>query len=153
MHQYHRYWEAAKADPEKTEQLISIVNEMHKKLKAHCPAAYYDMLTKMHCVVYGPHFDEHTAKMAVARMKNVDETTGEHWTMEQTDTLASQNNIKHKADFYYVMNMLHSDYSKVIGSDVSTYLKLSKAYMCDPDAPEGKAFVMWIAGMRAEKDE
>lgn len=153
MHQYHRYWEAVKDDPEKTAKLIEISDEMHNKLKAHCPAAYYDMLTRMHCVVYGPHFDEHTVKMAVARMKNVDDTTGEHWTMEQTNSLAEQNGIRYKEDFYYVMNMMYSDYSKIIGNDVATYIKMAKAYMCDPDAPDGKAFIMWIARMRADKED
>lgn len=153
MHEYNRYWEAVRNDAHKTEELVKISNEMHKNLKAHCPSAYYDMLTKMHCVVFGPHFDEHTAKMAVARMKNVDDTTGEYWTMEQTNSLASQNNVKHTCDFYYTMNMLHSDFSKVLGNDAMTYVKLAKAYMCDPDGPDGKPFVLWIAQMRAEKDE
>lgn len=153
MYEYNRYWEVARNDQEKTAELVKISNEMHKTLKAYCPTEYYNMLTKMHCVVYGPHFDEYTAKMAVARMKNVDETTGEHWTMEQTNSIATQNNIKYPCDFYFVINMLWSDYCKVLGSDVSTYVKMAKAYMCDPDAPEGKAFILWIAQMRAEKDE
>lgn len=153
MHEYNRYWEAVKDDPLKTAELVKISNEMHKKLKAYCPSAYYDMLTKMHCVVFGPHFDESTAKMAVARMHNVDETTGEHWSYEQIANLATQNNIKCVPDLYFTLNMLYSDYSKVLGSDVSTYLKMAKAYMSDPDGPEGKPFVMWIAKMRAEKDE
>lgn len=153
MHEYNRYWEAVKNNPEKTAELVKISNEMHKKLKAYCPSAYYDMLTKMHCVVFGPHFDEHTAKMAVARMKNVDDTTGEHWSYEQITNLATQNNIKCVPDLYYTLNMMFSDYSKVLGNDVSTYVKMAKAYMCDPDGPEGKPFVMWIAQMRAEKDE
>lgn len=153
MHEYNRYWEAVKNDPHKTEELVKISNEMHKTLKAYCPTEYYNMLTKMHCVVFGPHFDDYTAKMAVERMHNVDETTGEHWTYDQVANLATQNNIKHVADLYYTMNMLHSDYSKVLGNDVSTYVKMAKAYMCDPDGPEGKPFVLWIAQMRAEKDD
>lgn len=153
MYEYNRYWEAVRNDPHKTEELVKISNEMHKKLKAYCPSAYYDMLTKMHCVVFGPHFDEHTAKMTVARMKNVDETTGEHWTMEQTNSIAAQNNIKYPCDFYYIINQMWSDYCKVLGSDVSIYVKIAKAYMNDVDAPEGKAFILWLAQMRAEKDE
>lgn len=150
MHQYHKYWEAVKNDPEKTEKLVEIVDEMHKKLMAYCPDDYYSMLTKMHCVVYGPHFDEATAKMAVERMHNVNDTVGEHWSMTQTNSLADQHNIKHKEDFYYLMNQMHSDYSKVLGDDANTYAKLAKAYICDPDGVEGKAFIHWIASMRAE---
>lgn len=36
----------------------------------------------------------------------------------------------------------------MLGSDASTYIKLAKAYMSDPDAPEGKAFDLWVAKMR-----
>lgn len=104
---------------------------------------------KLHCVAYGPHFDEHLAKKAVAGMKNVDGTCGEHWTYEQTSQLADQQGITQKADWYYVMNMLYSDYSEIYGSDINMYIRVAKAYMRDPDAPEGKVFDLWLAQMEA----
>ena len=102
---------------------------------------------KMHCAVYGPHFDECLAKKAVAKMKNVDGTHGEYWTYEQTSQLAEQQGIKHKADWYYVMNMLHSDYSEIYGNDINMYIRVAKAYMNDPDASEGKVLDVWLAQM------
>ena len=93
---------------------------------------------------------EELAKKAVSAMRNVDGTTGEHWSMEKTNPLAEQNGIKEKADFYYTMNMLYSDFSDVLGSEASTYVKMAKAYMHDPDAPEGKVFDIWLAQMKRE---
>lgn len=153
MREYHGYWEAVKGNPEKMEKLTKIVDKMHDKLKKHCPSEYYDMLAEMHCAVYGPHFDEHTAKMAVADMHNVDGTEGEHWTMEQTNPIADQQGITNKCDFYYIMNMLWSDYYKVLGNDANLYIKMAKAYMEDPDGIEGKPFRMWLAQMRYRDKE
>lgn len=93
------------------------------------------------------HFDEQLAKKAVAAMENVDGTNGEHWTLEDTTKIMEQNGIKaNKYDWYYLMNMLHSDYSKIWGDDVAQYVKFAKAYIEDPDAGEGKVFCLWKAG-------
>lgn len=86
-------------------------------------------------------------------MKNVDGTHGAYWTYEQTSQLADQHGIECKGDFYYVMNMLHSDFVEVLGNDTSNYVRMAKAYMCDPDAAESKVFDLWIAGMRAKREE
>lgn len=63
--------------------------------------------------------------------------------------LADQQGITQKADWYYVMNMLYSDYSEIYGSDINMYIRVAKAYMRDPDAPEGKVFELWLAQMEA----
>lgn len=47
------------------------------------------------------------------------------------------------------MNMLYSDYSEIYGSDINMYIRVAKAYMRDPDAPEGKVFDLWLAQMEA----
>lgn len=43
------------------------------------------------------------------------------------------------------MNMLYSDFSDIVGSDAGIYAKMAKAYVDDPDAPEGKAYCLWKA--------
>ena len=90
---------------------------------------------------------EELAKKAVAKMKNVDGTCGEHWTYEQTSQLADQQGIRCKADWYYVMNMLHSDFAEILGSDTNNYVRMAKAYINDPDASEGKVLDAWLAQM------
>lgn len=146
MHKLKKYWEKVSADPVKITEMEEIVCEALEEVRGRCPRLFWDTAYKLHCVAYGPHFDEHLAKKAVARMKNVDGTCGEHWTFEETNQLADQQGITQKADWYYVMNML---YSEIYGSDINMYIRVAKAYMRDPDAPEGKVFDLWLAQMEA----
>lgn len=146
MHSVIKYMEAIKGNAEKEHELLALVCGGLHKLKAHDEDEYRHLLGKIHCIAYGPHFDECLAKKAVAEMRNVDGTAGEHWTMEQTDAIAGQYSIHHKCDWYYVMNMLYSDFAKVLGSDANTYAKMAVAYINDPDAGEGKAFKLYLAG-------
>lgn len=149
MHKLKKYWEKVSADPVKIEEMEEIVCEALEEIRGRCPRLFWETAYKLHCVAYGPHFDENLAKKAVARMKNVDGSSGEHWTYEQTSQLADQQGITQKADWYYVMNMLYSDYSEIYGSDINMYIRVAKAYMSDPDAPEGKVFDLWLAQMEA----
>lgn len=149
MHKLKKYWEKVSADPVKIKEMEEIVCEALEEIRGRCPRLFWETAYKLHCVAYGPHFDEHLAKKAVARMKNVDGSSGEHWTYEQTSQLADQQGITQKADWYYVMNMLYSDYSEIYGSDINMYIRVAKAYMRDPDAPEGKVFDLWLAQMEA----
>lgn len=148
MLRFKEYWTAVAGNEEKENEMKEIICDAVEKIKMYCPEEFWATVYKLHCVAYGPHFDEKLAKMAVSKMRNVDGTTGEHWSMEQTNSLADQYGVKHKADWYYTMNMLYSDFSQVIGSDAGSYAKLAKAYMQDPDAHEGKAFKSWLAQMR-----
>lgn len=87
MHKLKKYWEKVSADPVKIEEMEEIVCEALEEIRGRCPRLFWDTAYKLHCVAYGPHFDEHLAKKAVARMKNVDGSSGEHWTYEQTSQL------------------------------------------------------------------
>jgi len=148
MHKrFKHYWCEAQGNDVKEQELEDIVCVALDELKMHCPKLYWDTMYKMHCAVYGPHFDEHLAKKAVARMKNVDGTHGEHWTYEQTNQLADQQGITQKADWYYVLNMLWSDFSDVYNNDMNMYIRVAKNYMHDPDAPKGKVLDVWLAQM------
>lgn len=153
MHRrYKEYLAAVAGNAEKEEEIKDIICAAVDKIKMYCPEEFWATVYKLHCVAFGPHFDESLAKKAVAKMRNVDGTVGEHWSMEQTNQLAAKHDIKEKADFYYVMNMMHSDYADVLGSDVGTYVKMAKAYMEDPDAAEGKVFCTWLGQMRRKEE-
>ena len=66
---------------------------------------------------------------------------------EETTRVMDQNGVHaNKYDWYYLMNMLHSDYSNLWGEDVAQYVKFAKAYINDPDAGAGKVFYLWRAG-------
>lgn len=104
------------------------------------------MLLKLHELDCGPYFDTDIATKAVANMKNVDGTTGPHWTFAEVEEEAKKRNIDHPADLYYAINMLYSDLSNVLGKDPEKYIAVAKAlYWDDPDMPEGKLFKQYIA--------
>lgn len=104
------------------------------------------MLLKLHEVDYGPYFDNDIAIKAVANMKNVDGTTGPHWTFAEVEEEAKKRNIERPADLYYAINMLYSDLSNVLGKDPEKYIAVAKAlYWDDPDMPEGKLFKQYVA--------
>ena len=142
------YWHAVEGNPGKEQQLKETLSGIIDDMLRYCPEHFYDAVYKLHSVAYGPHFSDSLAKMAVSKMRNVDGTNGEHWCKEQTDQLAAQYNIEAKADWYYTMNMLYSDFAQVIGNDANSFAKLAKAYMLNPDAPEGKVLNNWLAQMR-----
>ena len=122
--------------------VIDAIEDMKDKDKY----AYYKSFFTIHESIFGKHFNEELAKKAVSKMSNVDGTTGEHWTLQQTNSLATTNGAMFdKYDFYYVINMLYSDFSEVVGNDANTYFKMAKAYLDDPDASEGKAYCLWKA--------
>lgn len=87
------------------------------------------------------HFDEDMLKDAERKMENCDGTQGFHWTKEQVMDVFKNNKIDGytDCDITYVMNMLYSDYSNVLGSDPDKYVKLTISFLNDKDAPEGKA--------------
>lgn len=70
---------------------------------------------------HGPHFNEEKARKAVSKMENEDGTRGPHWTIEEAVALANQHGVRlderfNKYDWYVALNMIYSDYYKVIVS-------------------------------------
>ena len=80
---------------------------------------------------------------ATKDMINEDGTIGAHWTLEQTNNVAKQYGVTfnhyNEYDWNYVMNMIYSDYYKVIPNDIQSYIKFAKAFLYDKDAKD-KAF-------------
>lgn len=138
------YWKYLQGNERLMKQFFVAVIDAIKEMKNRDKEAYYKSYFTIHESIFGKHFSEEMAKAAVDDMVNVDGTTGQHWTLQQTNSLLTSNNLDcNKYDFYYVMNMLYSDFSSVVGSDANIYMKMSKAYMDDPDAAEGKAYCLW----------
>lgn len=68
---------------------------------------------------HGPHFNEEHARKAVSKMENEDGTRGPHWSIEETTTLANQYGVSlgnrfNRYDWFVALNMVYSDYYKVI---------------------------------------
>ena len=120
--------------------VVSSIEEM----KYSEPKAYWKAYLTIHESIFGKHFNDTLAKKVVSEMENVDGTYGEHWSIQQTDSILTSQALKYnKYDFYYVMNMLHSDFSKVLGDDSKLYLEMAKAYIDDPDADDTKVYCIW----------
>lgn len=61
------------------------------------------------------------AHKAVSKMENEDGSRGPHWSIEETTALASQHGISlsnrfNRYDWYVALNMIYSDFYKVIVS-------------------------------------
>lgn len=130
--------------PAMVDDIILLTDEHIKRLAMAHPEKAQDFLENAYIIINGPHFNEETAKKAVEGMINMDGSSGEHWTLEQTSMAATQSGVVfnkfNKFDFYYVLNMLYSDYYGLFGDDSSTYIKLALAWLEDVDVPEGKAW-------------
>lgn len=140
------YWKYLQGNEQAMKRFFTAVIEAIKEMEDRDEEAYYKSYFTVHESIFGKHFSEELAKKAVDEMDNADGTTGEHWSLQQTNSLLTSQNLSYnKYDFYYVVNMLYSDFSNVLGNDASMYLKMAKAYMDDPDASEDKAYCMWKA--------
>ena len=99
--------------------------------------------------IYGCHFNEWMLNEATNKFINEDGTTGPHWSVEQTTSVANQYGIKfdnfNEYDWNYVMNMMYSDYYGAVSNDVSSYAKMAKKFLEDKDARKGKAFYYYIS--------
>lgn len=100
---------------------------------------------------HGPHFNEEHARKAVSKMENEDGTRGPHWSVEETTTLASQYGINlgsrfNRYDWFVALNMVYSDYYKVIISIVrnqyDTYKQRKEAIAkCDEEMAKCQALL------------
>lgn len=103
---------------------------------------------------HGPHFNEEKARKAVSKMENEDGTRGPHWTIEEAVALANQHGIRldekfNKYDWYVALNMIYSDYYKVIVSIANSahnkyFVDFAKAWLCDKDIDEGKMWFYYV---------
>lgn len=133
-------------DATKREEVMDIGLNMIKMIKRYDEAAYNRLALSIHRAVYGPHFSEQMAMEAVANMKNKDGTIGGHWSIEQTTNLMKQHSIKaNQYDWYYLLNMLYSDASRVFKNDMRQYLEYANdVYIEDIDGDEGKIFNEYV---------
>lgn len=70
-------------------RIIKSINAMRERLKI-----------ERHEAMYGPHFNEECALKAVSKMENEDGSRGEHWSLEETTSIANQYGINLKGEKY-----------------------------------------------------
>lgn len=131
------------------EQLRDFANDTLNTIKESNHDLYEALELHLYKEIYGCHFNDWLLEKATSHMINEDGTTGAHWTLEQTNSVAKQYNIMfdkfNQYDFNYVMNMMYSDYYGSINNETSSYFKLTKAFLMDKDSKEGKALKYYLA--------
>ena len=131
------------------EQLKEFLDKQIIEVRSKDYEMYERLEMDLYEEVYGCHFNDWMLEKALKCMINEDGTTGGHWTVDQTISVAKNNGFEfdhyNEYDFNYVMNMLYSDYYGAVSNDISTYYKMAKKFLEDKDAVEGKAFKYYIA--------
>ena len=131
------------------EQLKDFVDYSLCKLKYKDYEMYEELELELYKKAYGYHFNSWMLEKALKHMVNEDGTSGAHWDLEQTTSVAKNNGITfshfNEYDWCYVMNMIYSDYYGSIPNDTSVYIKMARKFLEDKDAEEGKAFRYYIA--------
>lgn len=126
------------ANEEDMEMLTEKTDKFVEEVRSHNPELVEKFLMKIDLFL-NPHFSKETAKYAVSKMKNKDGSTGEHWDYETTSKVLDAKGYDfHSCDWYYVLNMIYSDYYKSGRSD-DTYIELAHDFLDDVDAPDDKA--------------
>lgn len=116
--------------------------EMVRKLSQ---PEYKKLFLDVHTSIWGVHFNESLAEKAVANMVNADGTKGESYPKDVTDALlTAMKGDYNEWDWYYVVNMMASDYCQIFRNDKTAYSKLANAYLSDTDGKEGRAFIRYV---------
>ena len=131
------------------ETLKSFMACAFNRLKETDYEMYEELEMKLYKDIYGCHFSDWLLTKALDNMSNEDGTKGAHWDLASTTQVANNSGIQfnkfNEYDWCYVMNMLYSDFYKVIGNNTSTYIEMSKYFLEDKDAPVGKALKYYLA--------
>lgn len=126
------------------EDWICIFEDLLAELHTTNPKLEKLVLNDLYVTLFGEHFNKENSQEAVDNMENEDGSSGEHWSCIETTKIANENRINwdtfNEYDWYYVLNMVYSDYCKIFNDDLITYVKLAKAWLNDIDVPEGKAW-------------
>ena len=125
-------------DIDTMEHLTKKINHFVEEVREKHPELVEKFLLKVDLLL-NPHFTRETSEYAVSKMKNKDGSVGEHWDYDTTSRVINSKGYDFKeCDWYYVLNMIYSDYYKTGRSD-ETYIELAYDFLSDKDAPHDKA--------------
>lgn len=131
------------------EQLINISCYLFHELKKYDEKAFKMAEIYLYQSMYGDSFNKALSEMAVEEMVNEDGSSGGHFSLEDATNIARRYDIPfthfNEYDWYYVLNMIYSDYYGAVGDDTAVYVNLAKKFLMDKDAKEGKALKYYLA--------
>lgn len=120
------------------EMLTCKTDKFVEEVREHHPEMVDKFLMKIDFIL-NPDFTKESAKYVVGKMKNKDGTVGEHWNYDTTTKVLEAKGYHFKpCDWYYVLNMIYSDYYKQGRTD-DTYVEMAYDFLADVDGPEHKA--------------
>ena len=124
-------------NPEDMKELSEILEEVMYKLKDYNKDCFKKYKMRLYEMAYGKVLNQ---DMAIEWVESMNPPA--KWTMEETTQVKKQYGIMNisDVDFYVVMNMMYSDYHKVIGENLDMYVKMTTAWLDDADVEEGKLY-------------
>ncbi len=82
--------------------------------------------------------DRHTIEKWMEKLENADGSRGAKFSKEQIRRVTEQHGVKFQKfsedEFRAAVNMMYSDYCRILGSDVGIYVKMAREFLEDPDA-------------------
>lgn len=126
--------------------LCRIVSDIHSKLLRVCPEMADELEDDLYEGIHGRHMTAWTYKKASDSLVDHNGRMGPHWDLDQVRSLMKSKGTRsddwNEYDLAYAMNMLWSDYSKMVG-DEDAIFRMALAFLDDPDGPDGKAYLYW----------
>lgn len=122
------------------EKLAEFMEETMDHIKECDPKLYDKIECKMYEMAYGKVLTEDMASKWIHSMKPY----GMKWTKEQTDEVIRKYNLNiNEIDFWAIMNAMYNDYRNIFDDNAETYIKLSRDFIKDEDAVDGKVYEYW----------
>lgn len=132
-----------KASPEKMKEWGDLFENLMETIKESHPDLYKKYYIEFYKINFGEHLDECLAKYWVDNMISSTGFKGEKFTKQDSDEIAKQLNLSFDGyndwDWCAILNMVWSDYSQVIGNNMSMCQSIAKATIEDVDV-KNKAF-------------
>lgn len=146
-----------KSAPEVMLNITKRLGSFIHKMDEYCPDEVDELQCDLEMMIYGPHFTETSVEQAVAEMRNEDGTTGPHWTLDETMSVAKAKSIDFAVkkyniyDWYYSMNMWYSDFYPLHRGEPNRVAEMVILWLEDKDAPEGKSYLYYKAMKKAKE--
>ena len=129
-------------DRKEMEELSDILTEVVNLIKKYDEDCYREYKMKLYKMAYGDHITEEMAIEIVNNMKPI----GMRWNINETEQIQRDYGYDgiDPIDFFLVMNQAANDFRDVFGDNLETYIRYTKAFICDEDAIKDKVTTYFL---------
>ena len=154
-----KYLEAVKSysktgDDKKMWDQVALIDGVMSEMEEAHPEKFWCIMRKMHCIQYGPHYNESFARYDVSQMWHKNErgerVEGEYWSIAQVTNAIQpyMSRIKNYNvwDAYVALHIFYHDLyeakktKRPDTAEAETVEEAVKFFMFDDDAPDGKVW-------------